>query len=256
MKTEIKILKTDAVRKLEDEFSLYRKDPNKLQRLMEQQSVSSGIYFEKPELDPNSDFNSSKKLYASLKGLNTVRASDERLWIYLFHTVFNDYRIERLNIQYPKRQPDDKKLKSNTLFTGNNNDKIRAKFLNYLSRLWWAGYFSDGSDEVLHLLTDVDLSGIMTAYFSSTLTSVKSIRMGTLEAIIGFREMLGFDEEVIKETIMKIDNAYAGHGVRNLLIESNRYLNTVSSAVVLDIYSEKEIREMVLSHLKKEYELN
>jgi len=253
--TEIRILKTDAVRKLEDEFSNYRKDPAKLQRLMDQQSVSGAMSFEVPELDSNSDFESAKRLYAALKNLTTVMASDERLWIYLFHTVFNEYRIERLKVQYPKGAPEDSKIMSNTLFTGNRNDKIRSKFLNYLSRLWWAGYFTDGSDKALHLLTDIDFSGLMTSYFSSTLTSVDAIRKGTFKAVIDFRELLNSDNEDIKIVIKKIDKNYFGNGVRNLLIESNRYLNTVSSAVVLDIYSEEEISDMVLTHLMKHYDI-
>lgn len=250
---EIKILKKSAVEKFEDDFSSYRKDQDKLQRLMDQQSVGTGIYFEKKKLDPNDDFISSKLVYQSLKNINTVMASDERLWIYLFHTEYNEYRKERISIQYHGKEPDDKKLMSNTLFTGNNNDKIRAKFLNYLSRLWWAGYFTDGVDEYLHLLTDIDFSGIMTSYFASTLTSVKEIRMGTFDAIIDFQKLLDFDNDIIKKVVKEVDGKYAGHGVRNLLVESNRYLNIVSSGVVLDLYSEKEIEDMVLNHLKEKY---
>lgn len=241
MMNEIRILKTEALRDFEDNFSIYRKDSNKIQNIMLEQSVGSGIYFKKPNLDSKSDFNSAKVLFKSLNKLNTVMASDERLWVYLFYTVFNDYRIKRLQVQYPKEQPDDKKLKSNTLFTGNNNDKVRAKFLNYLSRLWWAGYFTDGEEELLHLLTDSDFSGKMTGYFSSTLTSVKSIRIGTLRAIVELQEILQSQDIKYK--------------TRDLLIRSNQYLNAMSSAVVLDIYSEKEIKDLVLSHLSSKYKI-
>lgn len=249
---ELKILKAEAVLELEDNFIKYYNGAAELEKFMDNNSVSTGITFDAPQLNPFDDFESSKKLYAALSMLTTVQAADERLWIYLFHTVFNDYRIKRLEYQYPKKQPGEKALKSNTLFTGNNNDKIRAKFLNYLSRLWWAGYFSDGSDERLRMITQNDFPGIMTSYFASTLTSLPAIRQGVFDAVSKFISRFENQEE-LKETIKAIDSHYYGDGIRNLLVESNRFLNRKSSAVILDVYTRQEIFEMVYEDLINRY---
>ncbi|MGG7601129.1 DUF6339 family protein [Weissella cibaria] len=249
---KVKLLKAEAVLEMEDNFLDYYNNPESLEVFMKENSVETGIDFEVPSLNPHDDFESAKALYKSLQMLTTVQAADERLWIYLFHTEFNDYRIQRLEYQYSNKEQKEKTLKSNTLFTGNNNDKIRAKFLNYLSRLWWAGYFSDSSEERLKLITQVDFSGIMTSYFSSTLTSLPEVRQGTLSAVNRFVSDAEDDVD-LKQIISRVDPNFYGRGIRNLLIEANRYLNRKSSAVILDVYSKFEIADMVYRDLNERY---
>lgn len=252
---EVKLLKTKSVRELEDHFSTYRKDQEKLTELINENAVETGIFFEVPTLYAADDYTSSKNLYAALKELTTVQASDERIWIYLFYTVFDDYRRERLHIQYGTRQPTDTELKSNTLFTGNNNDKIRAKFLNYLSRLWWAGYFYKDDDEALKTFTKQDLSARMTSYFSTTLTSLEAIRYGTMDAIKEFIEKVAASKTNLKTLMKKTDSIYRGEGVTTLLTVSNKYLNRSSSAVILDVFSRDEIHQRVYDYLMNYYQV-
>lgn len=253
MSIEIKLLKTSAVRELEDNFSIYRKNGDQLQELIKSNSIGTNIFFELPEMPADDDYLSAKNLYSALRVLTTVQASDERIWIYLFYGVFDDYRRDRLKIRYPKIMPDDKKLMSNTLFTGNNNDKIRAKFLNYLSRLWWAGYFLEEDDEALLTITKKDFAGIMTGYFSSTFTSLATVRYGTMRAVKQFIKEVDSSDSNLPDIIRNKNQQVYGYGVRNLLLEANKFLNRLSSATIVDVFSREEIYKLVFDHLKTYY---
>lgn len=248
-KAEIKLLKSKAVLELENNFEKFQNSSDALKKFVEENSEGTKLEFTIPNMYPENDFESARNLFNSLKMLTTVQASDERIWIYLFYSVFNEYRIERLKKQYPSKEPNLKTIMSNTLFTGNNNDKIRAKFLNYLSRLWWIGYFFQEDEKSLELVTKKDFAGIMTSYFSTTFTSLKSVRYGTLDAVKKFI----VDNPDFKAVIKTIDGTCYGLGIRNLLVESNRFINRLSSAIIVDIYNKNEISDLVYQNLIKHY---
>nr|WP_263848932.1 DUF6339 family protein [Limosilactobacillus equigenerosi] len=143
--------------------------------LFNENSFVSSIEAELPKLDFSEDVGESdtinaQRLYEALKHLTPHEAADERLWIYLFHVNYYDF----LRYRVPKTRANDletgKFNNSAVLFTGNNERKGRGKTINYLSRLWWAGYFAciDGNYDLLPLITKSDFSSNMILLFGGS----------------------------------------------------------------------------------------
>lgn len=230
---------TDFSMNIDSYRELYKKsNQEELQKLFEENSFDSGLEFDVPELITSGDVNESdmqnaELLYDSLHFLTLEQASDERLWLSLFHTVFIDF----LRFRVGDEDLENGKFKhTSVLFTGSNNDKTRAKLVNYLSRLWWTGYYTkkDGNYDLLPIVAESDLSGILISFFSSTFTSNLDLTHGALRAIKDYYQMNN------------------GKIRRRLLFnETSTYLNAVSSSRFLDMLSEDDIYDIVYEYLDK-----
>lgn len=236
------MMSSDKIIEYEDNFDekkpLYKSENEKqLKADIEGTLIKTGLSFEMPTLNFNENYNVSdyenvKKIHSALKHLSLVQASDERLWIGLVHTDFLPfirYRIgaEKINSGDFSRNA--------VLFTGSNNDKNRAKIINYLSRLWWAGYYTydeaSGEYPLLDVIAESDLSGIMTSVFSSTFTSNLAVTHGMLSAV------------------KKYHFAHEGR-IRKPLNAATQYINALSSTTMIDVFDETEIESLVTKYLK------
>lgn len=100
---------------------------------------ATGIFIE-PNLclDPDKDdLENSILLYESLKNINEVQASDERLWAYLTHTHFWKYMRKRWPIEDAKNPLS--RIKERYFMRGLNLESITR---NGLSRLWWYAHIT------------------------------------------------------------------------------------------------------------------
>ena len=243
----LKYITSEFADELSNNFETYRSyyqlsQKDELQNLFEENSFNSSIEVELPELDFSDDVGYSdtvnaQRLHQALKTLTPREASDERLWIHLFHTTYYDFLRYRVSKTNGYDLETGKFGSSAVLFTGNNKDRRgRAKNINYLSRLWWAGYFTceNGNYNLLPLVTENDFSNNMTLLFGGSRQFSNNLTLihGYLKAIKHFFET-------------------NSHPKRNRIYyeEGMQYLSLRSSSVMLDMFSEEEIEAMVYNRL-------
>ena len=87
---------------------------------------------EAPILDPENDPENAIRLFEYLAQIDKTAASDPRLWVYLAHTTFCEYAIERWGIN-KKDEPE--KTVAWRLFTNGDARTLRR---HAIARLWWA----------------------------------------------------------------------------------------------------------------------
>lgn len=243
---KLKYITTDFADELSTNFDQYRQyyqleKKEELINLFNENSFVSSIEAELPKLDFSEDVGESdtinaQRLYEALKHLTPHEAADERLWIYLFHVNYYDF----LRYRVPKTRANDletgKFNNSAVLFTGNNERKGRGKTINYLSRLWWAGYFAytDGNYDLLPLITKSDFSSNMILLFGGSRQFANNLTLahGYLKAMKAF-----------------FDNYDHPNRNREYYEEGMQYLSLRSSSEMLDMFDESEIETMVYNHL-------
>ena len=245
---EIKYVRQEFIDDLEHNFNHYKhlyKKENKteLQKLFDEQSFTTKLTFEKPDLIligkyDDTDYKNAELLYESLKHLTLVQAADQRLWIYLFHTVFYDFMQYRIGESLETGEFSHTAV----LFTGNNNDKIRAKLINYLSRLWWLAYLTqnDGNYDLTKFFASNDFSGKFIPMYSRNFNNNLNLSRGVIS---GIKEIV--DQKLILDTKYK--------RTRYLFDECNKYFNRLSSRTFLDIYTQEEFKEITINHLVQKF---
>lgn len=155
-----------------------------------------------PDKPEETDADNSIILYKSLKGLNVLQASDERLWVGLTHGIFYEYMHHRWSSQA-------KISKTNTyaryFFA---HGKKRSLIINSISRLWWMGkYTYDDSFENPFELIDYFRSdfGTKSLYlFSSNFSSNEKIRKALLITMNNFQKMAQKSAEIFLMKLLSI----------------------------------------------------
>lgn len=204
--------------------------------------ITSAIEVTLPVLnmDPDyvvSDRENVKIMYDALNMLTLSQATQERLWSGLAHTYFRDYMYYRISKELVNKN--DTTINSKLFF---KNGTKRSLFVHGLARLWWVGYatYDEENTENPYWLTDFftekDFSARATIFFSSNLTMNKDITRGILSALVQLQEE-GVD---IK---------------RDHLVQAVKYFNVIGGAMILDMLTREEVKEMTLAHLLKLFEI-
>ncbi|MGE7921375.1 DUF6339 family protein [Viridibacillus sp. NPDC093762] len=215
-------------------FQNYLSEPGRL--------IESKIDFVMPQfyLDEDylvSDGQNVKIVYEALKHLTISQATQERLWVGLAHQQLRDFMFYR--IAKDAKIKKDQQIKSAMFFEWGHK---RSLFVHKLSRLWWTGYmtYDEENKDNPYWLTDffceADFSARAVLFFSSNFNSNDVIRKGVLKALIQ-----------LKQEGIEIK--------RDHFVEACRYFNVVGGATILDLLSEKEIKEMALTRLRKVFTL-
>ncbi|WP_235848392.1 DUF6339 family protein [Litchfieldia alkalitelluris] len=202
----------------------------------------STVDFDMPVFDLSEEFAISDKenvkvIYEALKHLTVTQATQERLWAGLAHLQFRDYAFYRMKKEIEEKN--DKRINTSIFFKNGNK---RSLFVHILARLWWVGYmtYDESNESNPYWLTEFfcskDFSARCVVFFSSNLTSNKTITTGILRSII------------------KLDAK--GIAVkRDHFVQATKYLNVVGGAMILDMLSTDEVEKMVDKYLAKYFNL-
>ena len=170
-----------------------------------------------------------------MRNISDTQATDERLWSGLCHGDFWEYLSKRWNTG------NNTTLKKDDIMTRYffAHNKRRSLFTNTLSKLWWLGrltYDQQRADpfELTHYFEN-DFSTKMLMIFSSNFMSSQNVALGLLSALYEL-EKEGF---VLKGRIK-----------REVYYEATRYLNVLGGTMILDYFTQDEIKDRVLNHLR------
>ncbi|ARP43135.1 MULTISPECIES: DUF6339 family protein [Geobacillus] len=200
--------------------------------------LESNIQFEVPVLNMETDYAISDKenvkvIYEALKHLTVNQATQEKLWAGLAHLQLREFAFYRLKKDLESKN--DKRINTALFFKNGNK---RSLFVHILARLWWVGYmtYDESNKQDPYWLTNFfcskDFSARSVIFFSSNFTSNRTITKGILKCLVGFEEN-GIE---IK---------------RDHFVQANKYLNIVGGAMILDMLTEEEVKEMVEKYLLK-----
>lgn len=220
---------------------LYKnKDKEELDRLFSIGNVKEGnLDFRYTPLKTSKDSENSEKynikiVYESLKKLTPVQAVQEKLWVAMYNTYYQDHLFDYIDT-IRKGKNFEKRLKSSIVYTWGVN---RSKIVQNVARMWWLGYYLYDEEnekdpyELLNFYTNtMDIVGKSTVFFSSNLTNNKNLTLGILE---GLRELVG-------QGI--IDNK------REYYNQINKYFNLIGGVRLLDFMSRAEARDETIKHL-------
>lgn len=190
-------------------------------------------------LNMDSDYNVSDRknveiLYEALRDLSPSLASDERLWAGMLFCQFWDYVKYRRKKEMESRNERD--VLNSFLFMRGTK---RSCFVNCLSRLWWTGYLLYDSSSQEHywavdLITESAYSSNIVLISSSNFVSNRNLALGVLECI-----------SKRKKTGEKIGRYH--------FVESNKYINCIGGAALLDTMTRLEARNLANRRLDKLY---
>lgn len=200
--------------------------------------LESNIEFDYQELICEGDYKetdieNAKIIYGSLKNLNPVEASQEKIWVSLLNTVYQDFLFYRLESEIESSNVT--RLKSATVFT---QGEPRSLIVQILSRLWWLGYYTtdekrENPYELMEFFGKTDLSGKMITFFSSVMINNENIRLGILS---GIKKL--YDADLIPYN-------------RKQFLAATMYFNLIGGVKILDMLSFDEVEEITIDLLKE-----
>ena len=199
----------------------------------------SKIHCDEINLNFDEDFNISDRrnveiLYSAMKNLSPAHASDERLWAgLLFGKLWKFVRYRRAA---ELASGDEQDIKNTFFFMRGTR---RSCFVNFCSRLWWAGYLlcepaSEDHSAELDLVCGRAFASNMLLLSSSNMTSNRHVLHGALDCLL-YRQTHG-------DTIERY------HFVNSL-----KYLNSLGGVMLLDTLSRIEIAQLVNRQLNKDF---
>ncbi|WP_405081712.1 DUF6339 family protein [Paenibacillus chitinolyticus] len=173
------------------------------------------------------DFENTKKIYASMKGLSILQATDERLWVYLTHTIFWKYMRKRWPVEsYLDKDKPVEAIKERYFFMANRD---RALIRNGIARLWWYGYVSyDESREDPFELTKVLLSKLDIA--QSLLERSFSRNPDITKAVLSVLKQKEHESSFIDR-----------ENFRSLMM----YINQLGGVTILDTLAQEDLEELI-----------
>lgn len=186
------------------------------------------------------DVENCKRVYEALKDLSESQASDERLWAGLCNGTFYKYMRKRYGYStsgLKDKEKDATGIISRFFFSGGR----RAGFYrNGLAKCWWTGRVTyDKSNminhfEMLDILGPSDISTkVSDILYSNTFSSNPDILRGICDAL----------------------KYYNDNGTKLLVRDHIRpaiqYLNAVGGAILLDVLSSDEIKDIVIEKIEE-----
>lgn len=173
------------------------------------------------------DIENSLLISQGIEGLTPYLARDERIWVYLTHTVLLNYTRERWPI--PENDDDAIKYISAHFFSRGIRDTMRS---NSVSRLWWAAHLSN---KVEDLSLDESLH---------TLLYKKDVRGAIIE-----RPTISRSPIIFSSVIKVMHDSYKTEGKELFNREVNRKsmkeLNFVAGAKLLQGMQEEDVFDIV-----------
>lgn len=173
------------------------------------------------------DFENTKRVYTSLKGLSIIQATDERLWAYLTHITFWNYMRKRWPVEsYIDKNKPDEAVKERYFFMANRD---RALIRNGIARLWWYGYVSyDENREDPFELTKVLLSKLDIA--QSLLERSFSRNPDITKAVLSVLKQKELESSFIDR-----------ENFRSLMM----YINQLGGVTILDTLDREDLEELI-----------
>ena len=190
-------------------------------------------------LNKDEDYNVSDRknieiLYDALMDLSPAIASDERLWAGMLFCHFWDY------VKYRRASEinggDERDVLNSFFFMRGTK---RSCFMNCLSRLWWTGFLlydekSPNHYNAVDLICESAYASNILLLSSNNFIANKNLALGLLDCI--------------ENRKIKGDKIGRYH-----FVESNKYLNCIGGATLLDTLTREEARNLVNKRLDKLY---
>jgi hypothetical protein len=129
------------------------------------------------------DADAAKLIFQWLSNLTPVQAADERLWVFLTHTLYSKYVHKRWGESLGRSTQIQELILDRWFFRGVG---LRRLFHNGVSRLWWFAWVScDDQRADPFELTDVLLSlqEIQVAFLERSIGSCKPLLRAVLESV-------------------------------------------------------------------------
>lgn len=186
------------------------------------------------------DFLNCKIVYKNLKILSESQASDERLWAGLCNGTFYKYVRQRhgYNVSGLKnKETDASGILSRFFFSGGTRSGF---YRNTISKCWWVGratYDKNNMTNHFEMLDSIGANDLSTKisdiFYSNTFASNPIILKGICDALRFFND----------------------RGIR-LSVHDNirpalQYLNAVGGAMLLDVLSSAEIKDIMVKRLSE-----
>ena len=181
-------------------------------------------------------------LFSKLINISESQASDERLWAGLCNGTFYEYVRRRWNydnLELRDEKKDSEPILSRFFFKGGVS---AGKYRNTLSKCWWVGhsvyqYKEKDKFALLDALGAEDFSTkVIDIFYSYPFSSNFTILSGIIK---GWKELN--------------DKGYK-LPTRTYLRPTMQYINALGGGVLLDIYTEEEIKKIMVDYIKLLYE--
>ena len=176
--------------------------------------------------DNHNEIKNCRNVFDSMNNLSLYHARDERIWVYLTHTILLDYTRKR----WPIPEDDDKAIK----FIRNHFFVIGARGFerdNSASRLWWMASLCN---RVNGLSLEEALTSLLYQY---------DVRANIIE-----RPTTSQSIHIFSTLIIKLYASYNGDRKlfeRSTFREAMRKLNLLGGVKLLDSMSERDIETLV-----------
>lgn len=172
------------------------------------------------------DAENAKRIHHSLKNLTPSQATDQRIWTYLTHNVYQEYMAARWLQKVSKGSLE-------RYFAGTNRLLIR----NGIARLWWYGYLTYDEMRVNpYELTEFALSNqdIVFSLFERNLANSRNWLVNTLGIIKNLKD------DYPSMTSSKNMNSLA------------KYFNFCGGVALLDSMAKEDIKKLIENWILKE----
>ncbi len=186
------------------------------------------------------DVENCKIIYEALKDISESQASDERLWAGLCNGSFYNYMRKRYGYTTAPLRDKEKDaggILSRFYFSGGR----RAGFYrNGLAKCWWTGRATYNKENTLNHFEMLDILGpsdistkISDIFYSNTFASNPVILKGICDAL-----------KYYNDSNVKLL-------VRDHIRPALQYLNVVGGAIVLDVLSSDEIKDIMIGKIEE-----
>ena len=199
----------------------------------------SEIHCDQISLNYDEDFNISDRknveiLYSAMRNVSPALAADERLWAGLLFGELWEFAKYRRAAELASGSEQDIK---NTFFYMHGTK--RSCFVNFCSRLWWAGYLlcepaSEDYSAALDLVCGRAFASNMLLLSSSNMTSNRHVLHGVLDCLL-YRQAHG-------DTIGRYH-----------FVNTFKYLNSLDGIMPLDNLSRAEVAQLANRQLNKDF---
>ena len=185
------------------------------------------------DIDKNIESENIKRVYESLKHLNIAQASDERLWVAMYHKYYLNDMFAYID-KYKDHKNFDRSLRSSVLYT---HGKQRSKIVQNISRYWWLGHhlYDKSNKDPFHLLSFYsetgDVIGKSVSFISSNFNNNKDLTLGIVSGI----------QKLVKEEIITNSRKY--------YVEVSKNFNILGATQILDIMTRQEAERLTIEIL-------
>lgn len=190
-----------------------------------------------------SDAQNAIIIHEAMKNLLPIHAREEKIWVYLTHTICWNYMITR----WPIKSTNSKEISrilSRYFFKGNNNKKIKIGTVPYvrngISRLWWAGYivYDETLDNPYEYIDELFLSqDLFVGLCERDIAKNKRLTLAILKSVRKFNLKDIPNNTTIIRSILKDINFSAGLVIYDTL-DQEELENKVEEIIIKNLLKE------------------